>query len=182
MVFSPRARPRLGLGSRPRGLGLGLHVPIGTHCPCQGICHTWHARLTRRPCRLPAHVPRVARTPHPPPSAWRMCRAWHVRRALRRPPGARATFHRTRRPSPCFCAMRGFTPRAPPVCHAWHMAITPLTTRGTCVNEKRCHTWLGISNSCATRGRGSHTWRLTTCHLWHLSIRLMPRVVHFEKN
>jgi len=25
-------------------------------------------------------VPRVARTPHAPPPAWRMCHAWHVRR------------------------------------------------------------------------------------------------------
>ena len=157
---------------------LRAHVPrvasLGTHCPCQGICHTWHARFTRRPCRVPAHVPRVARTPHPPPSAWRMCRAWHVRRALRlahvprvartprsppgacmcrawhvrrahrRLPGARATFHRTRRLSPCFCAMRGLTPHAPPVCHAWHMAITPLTMRGTCVKR-----------SDATRGTAS---------------------------
>ena len=120
---------------------LAVHVPrvasLGTHCPCQGICHTWHARLTRRPCRLPAHVPRVARTPHPPPSAWRMCRAWHVRRALRRPPGACATRGTyAARSAACLAHVPLFTARAAPrlafvPCVASRRARRPCVTRGT---------------------------------------------------
>jgi len=122
---------------------LAVHVPrvasLGTHCPCQGICHTWHARLTRRPCRVPAHVPRVARTPHPPPSAWRMCRAWHVRRALRRPPGACATRGTyAARSAACLAHVPLFTARAAP-----RLAFVP------CVASRRAR------RLCVTRG----TWR-----------------------
>ena len=174
MCPSARTAPAKAYATR------GMHALRAAPAGCRRTCHAWHVRRTLR--RVPGacaargtyaarsaarleHVLRVARTPHAPPPAWRTCH---------------------------------FSPHAPPLalllCHAWLHAA-----RAACVSrvahgdntshhawymreKKRCHTWLGISNSCATRGRGSHTWRLTTCHLWHLSIRLMPRVVHFEKN
>ena len=128
------------------------------------------ARATRGTYAAPsaeclAHVPRVARTPRAPPgacaargtyaalSAWRM-HVPRVARTPRAPPPAWRTCH--------------FSPHAPPLalllCHAWpHAARAARVSRvahgdNTSYHawymreKKRCHTWHGISNSCATRG------------------------------
>ena len=104
--------------------------------PRRWICHTWHARLTRRPCRRTCH----AWTHSARAAPWLcMCHTWHARRT-RRP----LAVHVPRVASlGTHCPCQG-------ICHTWHARLTRRPCRVPAHRTRR-----PLPGSCATRGMPS---------------------------
>ena len=139
-------------------------------------CHAWLARSALRP----AHVPRVARTPHTPGPGRGACLVQHVaaRRTLRPPAGSRATrgFNAARYgPLPGACTTRGCTPHAPPP--AWRMCMYHAWPQAAQGPQPR----VAYVILCATRTGDAVSWCHGRCHTYLPLVRWRACVRHYPR-